>query len=165
METFEIHITGDESINKVLDALGHKNIVVSLLYPDAKTVFRTEYMSSIVKQFNALYECEDWISTLIVELRKSEVDIIRIKVECPYYEHYLKHSLYLESHFKPFNLVFPISRNEKSGKLIATDRIYAKSLYDSFRDAWKNEDVEMCVYDTFPEEDFDRFKLYNYGKV
>jgi len=33
METFEIHITGDETINSELDSMGIKNIIVELLTP------------------------------------------------------------------------------------------------------------------------------------
>lgn len=54
MIPFEVHITGDYTINSKLDALNVKNIVVDLLKPD-KTILRTEYMSSFVVKSNRIY--------------------------------------------------------------------------------------------------------------
>lgn len=156
METFEIHITGQHGINQELDQLGIKNIVVDLLSPNLE-LMRTEYMSSFVIKKESLLECKVEVFELLLKLKSK---IIRVKIESPFYEHYLDTSLYLESHFKPFNEAYPISRNAKSGKLLATDRTYEKAQYDDFRNKWVGEDVEMCLVDNFIEEDSDWFEKY-----
>jgi len=51
-------------------------------------------------------------------------------------------------------------RNAKSSKLLATDRTYDKKEYQAFIEKWKGEDVEMCLLDTWIEEDKDWFELY-----
>jgi len=105
METFEIHITGSKDINEQLDRLGIKNIVIDLLTPN-KEVLRTEYMSSFTIKAKNFAECWQEVIELMLNLT---CKIIRVKVESPYYGSYLDQSLYLESHFKPFNLEYPIS--------------------------------------------------------
>lgn len=156
METFEIHITGSSDINSQLDRLGIKNIIIDLLKPNYN-VLRTEFMSSFVSQHKNLADCQRMVNSIIANL---SCEIIRVKIESPYYEHYKEQSLYLEAHFKPFNKTYPISRNIKSFKELATDRTYAKKEYDTFRKKWKNEDIEMCLVDNFIEEDKDWFNLY-----
>jgi len=156
MKIFEIHITGESDINKELTTLGIKNIIIDLLGPD-KLVLRTEYMSSFTKKFENIYECKEYVNSLC-HLLKSK--IIRVKIESPFYEEYIDKSLYMESHFNPFNLNYPISRNQRSQKLIATDRTNNKLSYNDFRKKWENEDVELCLYDSFIEEDRDWFDLY-----
>lgn len=159
MESFEIHITGSDTINAELDTLGIKNIVIELLTPDKK-VLRTEYMSSFVSKHNNLADCQVYVNTILAVLKSN---IIRVKIESPYYEHYKEQSLYLESHFKPFNdlNLYPVSRNAKSNKELATDRIYDKKAYRDFVEKWRHEDVEMCLVDTFVDEDKDWFDLYD----
>lgn len=156
METFEIHITGSQSINAELDRLGIKNIIIDLLTPN-KEVLRTEYMSSFISKHNDLAECQRHVISILDQLTS---EIIRVKIESPYYEHYKDKSLYVESHFKPFNELYPISRNAKSNKELGTDRTYDKNEYEAFIEKWKDEDVEMCLVDTFIEEDKDWFELY-----
>lgn len=156
MESFEIHITGSRDINEQLDRLGIKNIIIDLLKPNMR-VLRTEFMSSFISKHNSLDECKKYVDSILGNL---SCQIIRVKIESPYYEHYKEQSLYLESHFKPFNLEYPMSRNIKSFKELATDRTYDKKDYDSFRKKWKKEDIEMCLVDNFIEEDKDWFDLY-----
>lgn len=159
MNIFEIHITGEKGINEELEALGVKNIVVELLQPD-KTLLRTEYMSSVVKSFEGLPECFKYIDGLLGQL---ESKILRVKIETPYLLEYVKRSLYMESHFMPNiweKTMYPKSRNARSGKIMATDREYDQSKYPEFRAKWKGEDLELCVYDTFVDEDKDWFDLY-----
>jgi hypothetical protein len=156
METYEIHITGEHGINAELDGLGVKNIVVDLLRPDL-SLLRTEYMSSFISKHNNINECEAHVKELVGKLKTK---ILRVKIESPYYAHYLDRSLYLESHFKPFDERYPISRNARSGKLMGTDRTYDKGQYDAFMEKWQTEDREMCLLDTFVEEDFDWFAFY-----
>jgi hypothetical protein len=156
METFEIHITGCKLINEQLDRLGIKNIIVDLLKPNY-SILRTEFMSSFISKHNNLEECKRYVNTILTNL---SCEIIRVKIETPYYEHYKDQCLYLESHFKPFNLIYPISRNIISFKDLATDRTYDKTQYEAFRKKWKSEDIEMCLFDTFIEEDKDWFNLY-----
>lgn len=156
MKLFEIHITGEKKINEELSALNIKNIIVDLLYPDL-TLLRTEYMSSFIIKKESYNEVEEYIIKLLKQLT---CEIIRVKVETPYYTEYLDKALYLESHFKPFNDKYPISNNAKSNKLLATDRTYNKTDFDNFINKWKNEDVEMCIYDSYVTEDKDWFDLY-----
>ena len=156
METFEIHITGSKGINEQLDRLGIKNIIIDLLKPNYR-VLRTEFMSSFISKHTNFEECKKYVDSILANL---SCEIIRVKIESPYYEHYKDQSLYLESHFRPFNLEYPISRNIKSFKDLATDRTYEKSQYEAFKKKWKRADVEMCLYDTFVEEDKDWFDLY-----
>jgi len=156
METFEIHITGSKGINEQLDRLGIKNIIIDLLKPNYR-VLRTEFMSSFVSKHTNLDECKKYVDSILANL---SCEIIRVKIETPYYEHYKDQCLYLESHFRPFNLEYPISRNIKSFKDLETDRTYNKSQYEAFRKKWKRADVEMCLYDTFVAEDKDWFDLY-----
>lgn len=156
MEVFEIHITGSHGINNELDSLGIKNIIVELLTPELK-LMRTEYMSSFVIKKGSLLECKAFVDDLVNKLKSQ---IIRVKIESPFYEHYIDNALYLESHFKPFNDAFPISRNARSKKLMATARTYEKTHYEAFKKEWENEDVEMCLVDTFVNEDKDWFDLY-----
>ena len=160
MKTFEIHITGDESINDVLTAMNIKNIIVELLHPDG-TSLRTEYMSSFVEKHLNYNDCYDRILALATKLKSEHnIDIIRVKIECPYYEEYVPKSKYIESHFIPKDSKYPISRNKRSGKLMGTDREYDSSKYQEFIEKWQGEDVELCVFDTFVEEDFDWMNLY-----
>lgn len=156
MEIFEIHITGNESINDELDKLNIKNIIVELLTPKNE-IIRTEYMSSFIYKCESYIQCKEYVNNLLSILKS---DIIRVKIESPYYEHYKELSLYMESHFLPKNIQYPISRNRKSGKLMGTDRVYNKLEYDDFMKKWNDSDFELCLYDTFIEEDFDWFEKY-----
>lgn len=164
METFEIHITGsDEKIIDQLNTLGIKSIQVALLSPEGY-IFRTEYMSSTVQKFKNVDECIKWVDGLTLMLEARGIKIVRKKIECPYYEHYLGRTLYMESHWKIENLncKFPISENLKSGKLMATDRTYNKDIFNWFLCEYNVEDkeVEMCLLDTYISEDFDWFNFY-----
>lgn len=158
LNIFEIHITGEKGINEELSSLNIKNIIVDLLRPD-NTLLRTEYMSSFIKKFYTIEDCKNYVDTLSKSLKSK---IIRVKIETPYCKDFIEHSLYIESHFSPKeeDIKYPLSRNKRSGKIMATDRTYTKSLYDKFRDKWKNEDIELCIYDSFIEEDKDWFNLY-----
>ena len=82
------------------------------------------------------------------------------KIECPPYSELFPMSIYVESHFNPIFVIYPISRNKKSGKLMATDREYNKDKYLTFLDNWTNEDCELCIFDSFVDEDLDWFNLY-----
>jgi len=156
MEVFEIHITGSYGINQEFDRLGIKNIIVDLLKPN-KRILRTEYMSSFISKHSNLKECKKYVKNLITNLSS---EVIRVKIESPYYKHYKDKALYLESHFTPTDTLYPISQNNRTGKLMATDRTYDKKQYMGFMDKWKGEDVEMCLADSFVEEDADWFNLY-----
>lgn len=135
MKTFEIHITGSENINDALSKLGIKNIVVELLDPD-NNIIRMEHMSSFVEQHEDDMDCYKRVMDLCDKLRHENVEIYRYKIETPYYEEYVGRSLYMESHFKPNNNKYPMSRNVLSGKLMGTDRTYNKNEYPTFMDKW-----------------------------
>lgn len=155
-QKFEIHITGDKSILVELDSLNLKNIVVDLLTPDGE-LLRTEYMSSFVHEAKNFEECLNYVDKLTNNFK---TEIIRTKIECPPYEQYKPYALYAESHFKPSGVEYPISRNQRSGKLIGTDREYMNERFDEFFEKWKDEDIELCLFDSFVREDLDWFKLY-----
>jgi hypothetical protein len=158
MEIFEIHITGEKGINKEFDKLGIKNIEIELLTPESK-VLRTEYMSSFVTKQKCYEDCKRMVDNLLFKLSSR---VIRVKIETPYYPHYEDMSLYMESHFKPKSNLFPVSRNVKSGKLMATTRTYEKNAYIGFLELFgkDGEEVELCLFDTFIDEDKDWFELY-----
>lgn len=160
MKKFEIHITGEKGINEELTAMNIKNIIVELLHPNY-SLFRTEYMSSFIKGFENLTECQFFVHALVSQLK---TNIVRVKIESPYYEEYAKNSLYIESHFTPFNNLYPISRNQKSGNLMATDREYNPKKYQEFIEKWIDKDVELCLYDSCVTEDFNWFELYKIQK-
>ena len=156
METFEIHITGEETINAELDKLGIKNIVVDLLKPNGD-LLRTEYMSSFVVKKSSFIVCLNHVTYLLTQL---DSRIYRIKIESPFYRHYVDRSLYMEMHSTPTDNKLPISRNAKSKRLMATDRCYNKDKYQDFMEYYKNQEIELCLYDTFVDEDKDWFDLY-----
>jgi len=161
MKSFEIHITGTQNINQELDVMGIKNIIVDLLYP-TRDFFRREYMSSFIMKFESYQECLTWVKDLE---SKIESPIIRVKIESPYYSEYVDNSLYMESHFNPYDnqIKYPISQNSKSGRFMGTDREYDKEKYQEFKEKWGHEDIELCLYDTFISEDQDWFSLYTNG--
>ena len=160
MKKFEVHITGDETINAELDNLGIKNIMVELLRRDL-SVIRTEYMSSFITDFERYEECYDFVKKLASNLTAK---VLRIKIECPVYLEYIERSVYIEAHFKAdgSNVKHPLSRNARSGKLMGTDRAYTKEEYDAFIEKWKDHEVELCLYDDYIREDFDWFDEYKY---
>ena len=137
MEVFEIHITGNSDINKELDNLGLKNIIVELLTPNHE-VLRIEYMSSFIYKCNSYQMCKEYVDSLLTKLTS---DIHRVKIESPYYSHYHNDSIYIESHFKPTNHVYPVSRNKRSGKIMSTDRSYDKDEYQELLHQWVKEVV------------------------
>lgn len=156
MKHFEIHITGEEGIIEELTSMKLKNITVELLRPDNSTL-RTEFMSSIVRKFNNYSECAFYVQNLTNNLKSK---IIRVKIESPFYDEFVDQSLYMESHFAPFNSTYPLSRNKASGKLMATDREYDKEKYNQFKEVWKDNELELCLFDSFVKEDSDWFELY-----
>ncbi len=155
---FEIHITGDSTINEALDKLGIKNIIIELLKPNG-CLLRTEYMSSFVVSLQ-YSEIHEYVLDIVSKL--TECNIVRVKIESPPITHLFPMSLYVESHFIPKGNNYPLSRNTRSGKILGTDREYSKSKYLEFLDKWKDEDCELCIFDTFKEEDYDWFNLYNF---
>ncbi|MEO6303838.1 MAG: hypothetical protein ABIP51_11770 [Bacteroidia bacterium] len=160
MENFEIHITGSspEIINN-LRRREIKTIIIDLLKPSGEIV-ATEYMSSIVKEFFNIDECKKWVQGLVNSLLFDKIDITRIKIESPFYPHYVSQSLYIESHFITSSYDYPISRNVASNKLIATDREYDISKFNSFKDKYINEEVELCLFDNNINGDKKWFDLY-----
>jgi len=157
MEVFEVHITGDKDILNV--DLKIKTISVELLSP-YKEVIRTEYMTSIVMKCVNVEEAKNRVGNLVLSLHASGITIVRVKIECPFYKHYVDQSLYMESHFVSDEFKLPTSRNVKKSTFLATDRTYNKSDYEEFAEKYKEAEVELCVYDTDVEEDKDWMKIY-----
>lgn len=156
MQTFEIHITGDERIVQAANQRDIKNITIHLLKPN-KEVLRTEFMTSFIVKKENYQECKEYVVELARELSQHS-DIIRVKIESPIYDEYVKDSLYIESHFEAKDDRFPMSRNIRKETILATDRAYDN--YDEFIKNNKGRDLELCLYDTFVQEDADWFSLY-----
>lgn len=161
MEVFEIHITGDESILEKANSLNLKTISINLLKPN-KEVLRTEHMTSIIAKFENKDVCLGYVKDIANELANMGVKIIRVKVETPYYEHYVKDSLYMESHFVDDSMKLPTSQNVKKTKLLATDRTYDQNNYKKFKNLYTKDgyELELCIFDSYVEEDVDWFNLY-----
>ena len=151
METFEVHITGDERIH----VAPVKTIAIDLLRPDLQTL-RVEHMTSQVVR------CENYEACLAQTLAfaKTLPGVVRIKIECPVYAHYIDQSLYMESHFDTTSLDYPVSRNQKKTGLMGTDRVYDHAGYDPFRLKWAGQTLELCLYDTNVDEDKDWFSFW-----
>lgn len=160
MEVFEVHITGDESIIDVCKDSPIKTIAVDLLRPDLSHL-RTEYMTSQIFRFENFSFCKKHVDRIVSRFLKEKVSIFRIKIESPYYPHYVESSLYMESHF-PYNRTknYPISKSQHKSNYLMTDRTYSKDEYDSFRKKYANAEIELCLYDTNVKEDEDWFELY-----
>lgn len=164
METFEIHITGNQAI---LDVDWIKTIAIDLLKPDG-SLLRSEYMTSAVMKFENYQKCLEEVNK-IVERLKLITNIVRVKIECPFYAHYEKQSLYIESHFDVKTPTqYPTSKNQKKTKLLGTERVYndpandqMQSLYLHFRLKWREAVNELCLYDSYVDEDSDWFSLWN----
>lgn len=157
METFEIHITGDESIMQRGLQLGLKTIAVELLRPD-RTVLRTEYMTSHVQKFENYEACKAEVDKWVGQLKDMGTDIIRVKIESPYYAHYVLESLYMESHFKTEDNKYPLSRNVKKDYCLGTARVYNNDYYSEFMTKW--DEIELCLYDSDYLEDADWLDLW-----
>lgn len=154
METFEIHITGTEDIIEKAGELQVKSIIVDLLKPD-KSILRSEFMTSHIVKFNNYTDCYNYT----IDLAHKLGEIIRIKIESPYYDQYLDKCLYLESHFLSSEMLYPTSKNRIKDKLLATSRVYRKDQYTKFIS--RHNEIEMCLFDNFVEEDSDWFALYD----
>lgn len=159
IESFEIHITGDESIIVAAEQLGVKAITIELLKPDF-SFFRMEYMTSQVMKLNNFQECKSRVDDLVNSLMEKGVSIKRVKIESPILEHYKNIALYLETHFTTQEAKLPISRNTKKKTFLATDRTYAKDKWDDFVRFYKGKELELALYDTNPNEDSDWLCLY-----
>ncbi len=160
MEVFEVHITGDEKIHEISRRLGLKTISIDLLRPD-RTVLRVEHMTSQIFKFENYEKCHAHVQNVVDQLLAADVDIERVKIECPDYKHYREQSLYMESHFEidePKG--YPTSKNQKKDTLLATDRTSFKELYDGFAEEYKDKEVELCLWDTNEYQDIDWFSSY-----
>jgi hypothetical protein len=163
MTLYEIHITGEPSIIDELSKLNIKNITVELYAPNG-IILRKEYMSSFVEKFSTYRECVDFVNTLLQSLTSK---VIRAKIETPYDEKLLPFCYYVETHY-PFTgcYDYPVSRNVESEKMMCTERSYmwgsSGSTVPEAVSKWKSEgkEIEMCLYDSFMDEDSDWFDLY-----
>lgn len=164
MEKFEVHITGDHSIHYIAEKkLGKlKTIQVNLLTPDYK-IFRIEHMTSLRFGFKNFDDCKLHVDRLAGLFLEHGVRIDRVKIECPFYKHYVDQSLYIESHFKATDNHFPLSINAKkpADAFLGTNRTYDKSLYDEFiSEIIPGSELELCVFDSNITQDKDWFDLY-----
>ena len=155
MIPFEVHITGDQNILQVPNL---KTIAINLLKPD-QSFLRTEYMTSqVLYASNFDHICRQ-VTNICLELEKLTL-IQRIKIECPFYQQFAEQALYIESHFLTEQGDFPISRNQNKTVLLGTDREYNSAKFDDFRRKWSGKTIELCVLDTYPEEDADWFEFW-----
>ncbi len=159
MDPFEVHITGDHNIHDAAKILGLKTITIDLLRPDG-SLLRTEHMTSVVRKFPTIGDAIQMIGTWKHALKTYGVRIIRTKLEVPPLEKYEAQSLYMESHFETDDFIYPTSQNRRSKKLLATDRVLDKSLYTWFKTRHKDHELELCVHDSFMDEDIDWFSQY-----
>ncbi len=160
MDPFEIHITSKgPEIHGLCELLGLKTIEIDLLRPDG-SVLRTEHMTSEV------FKCEDFgaaCSTMTFwcyTLEKLGVEIIRTKIETPPFDKYLDRAIYMESHFKDDSYKYPTSRSKHSNKLLATDRNYDLRQYGEFIKKHVTHETELCLHDSWVDEDLDWFELW-----
>lgn len=163
MEVFEVHITGNDLIHEVAAKRDEKTIAVDLLRPD-KTVIRTEHMTSLIfklPQTNSYEKCKEIVDEIVKDYTQSGVEIFRVKIESPFYDYYINKSIYVESHFETDDTRYPISRNQKKTTFLATDREYNMNKYEEFVERHVGNDLELCLYDTFPTEDLDWLGLFN----
>jgi hypothetical protein len=159
MEIFDIHITGDPTIHVAATDLGFKTITFDLLRPDG-SVLRTEHMTSSAMKIKNFRQCLVKVKDTADLLRNLGVEVSRVKIESPYYPHYVKRSLYMECHYEADDFRHPTSRNKKKTTLSATDRIWDRNSYDVFASRNFGKDIEICLYDDFPEKDADWFEAY-----
>lgn len=158
MEIFEVHITADQGIHAAAKACGMNTIAVELLTPKLE-VIRVEHMTSHLFRFHNYEECRRHVENL-VDGFEWNLKIVRVKIECPVYDHYVAQSLYMESHFEQKEPEWPASRNVRKSTLMGTDRVYNQEAYKAFQDRWAGQTVELCLYDTFIEEDKDWLDLW-----
>lgn len=159
METFEIHITGSQCIHDIGGRYKHKTIAIDLLKPD-RSVLRTEHMTSFVRKFSHYDQCKSYVDKIYRMYVLDGLTVHRVKIESPVYEHYIDSSLYIESHFESDQVDYPISRNQKKTVCLATDREYDIKRYDEFIEKHRDHDLELCLFDTNPREDYDWLELW-----
>lgn len=152
MEIFEIHITGEEKIITILNDFNYKTLHAELRNKNNETI-GAEYMSSFKQEFLNYETCKKFVDDLVDYLLTQNIEIYRVKIECPYfYNHYKEMAIYVESHFPTteLNNHYPFVYNVNSKKYVSTDRIYLKSEYNDFIEKWKQEpksEIEYCLFD------------------
>lgn len=178
MKKFEIHITASELIHDICKKIQIKTIIVDLLKPDL-SVLSTEHMTSHVVSSTSYKDCKEWVDSIVDCFKKQNVDVFRVKIECPFYSEYVDQAIYIEAHNKVNikNLVdinFPLSKTQhKPENILSTDRLYhTRSLnaysplskmdkFIEFRDTHRNfQEIELCLFDSFVGQDYEWFSLY-----
>lgn len=175
---FEIHITGESGIHFACKNLGIKTIVIDLIKP-VKSKYGPEiYYNSLQREhmtsFTFSGEKEDvFKETLRVVGEISKYDnarISRIKIESMFFSTLINESLYMETHFYSDEFKLPTSINMtkrmageevEPSKYLATDRTYNKSRYFEFMDKYSNNDIELCIFDSFVDGDKSWFDFYS----
>lgn len=157
--SYEIHVTGDESIIENANKLGWKTIEIDLLKPDG-SVLRREYMTSEIRKYKSLTNAFDDLILLTSNLHIMGTTVIRSKIEAPPYPYLSPLAFYLESHFETNSNEYPISRNSKKTKILATDREYNPDNFNAFIEKYKGRELEICLYDSDVNEDKDWFNLW-----
>ena len=149
METFEIHITGLETIHELSKRISKKTITVEMVSPTKMALYQ-EHMTSMVEKYDSAAECIDYVERYVRYYGNHIVS--RAKVECsatPEYNHYLETARYVEAHFEAHDALYPMSRNTSKNFYLATDREYDKSKFNDFIKKYEDKaEIEICVYDT-----------------
>jgi len=88
MEKFEIHITGNYEILEFFEKRNLKTLE-AFMYNKEGQICGYEAMSSFVMEFENYQKCKNFVDNLVNEIESENLEIIRVKIECPYYEkHY-----------------------------------------------------------------------------
>lgn len=165
MEKFEIHVTGSPDIIDVLADLGYKSLHAEMRNPVNENI-GVEYMSSFVREFEDFESCRTWTTIFAAALSTLGVNVVRVKIECPYtYEHYRDKAIYVEAHFPTdrSNPTYPFVYNVRSKKLVSTDRVSDRELFDESVERWKSvgiTEIELCLYDDNVEHDSEWIKSF-----
>lgn len=155
---FQIHITDETENVYKLSELSIRTITIDLLKPDFSLI-RSEHMTSYDIKISSL-DMPIYVFGLTKMMMSYNCKISRVKIETAPFEDLFEQSLYIESHFNPTPddyKKYAISRNQKTGEMLGTDREYDKSKYKEFIKKWndKTEEIELCIFDTNPGKDKD----------
>lgn len=153
MKIFEIHITGkDSSIIEEFHNLGYKTLTIQLLSPECEVV-GYEYMCAIQGKFELYEQCLEFTLDLITRIKS---EIVRVKIESPFYQEYIEKAIYAEVHFVPLTPgLLPTVYNANGNKYVTTERIYDKEEFTLLMEKYSEikSEFELCLFDSNPEFD------------
>ncbi len=163
MPNYEIHVTGPKrwvtGINQELEPFGTGVPIlgIHLLDSEGQANAGEDWMTAEKASFNSHQDAYSYLKKFLgISERSSAFNqtFYRRKIEVQYQEGMdLSKYLYVETHFpvtpeEAPNIGLPISRNILTGKLIATDRVYDPGQFQNFVDKYKDNKVELCLFDS-----------------